>query len=432
MAMLEEYPCGAKTPFIYDRPVRGEEFLNRELELLIIFNRLRHGASTVISGYPRIGKTSLLLKLTNSTTQRKYLGDEVHQFLFVFLDLRVISTDCTPSTFWEKALKPLQTCPPHATIAHLAEQAATANYSSRSLKRLFNRLGQQGARLVLLLDQFEWVLTHPNFKGPAFFGLLRSLATVTRGLAIVAATRLRVSEMNQKTWGLKGSSLFNYMTQVRLRPFDEKTVDLLLDRGDFEPSARAFIRRMAGRHPFMLQFMADTLLSTSDIQTTSERFYKGVAFHFDELWYRFSNRTRSALIILSLLELGSGGETFNYEEMEQADIFGPDLPRLAYMGLADQVGLGWSVLGQNALVWRGERWSVSTQAFLWWVWDVVIAQSRRVLTYNEWLYHKRYRTLLTEAQWEELVSTVRNARQFPKVDVRGHSRALLEPAVKGD
>jgi hypothetical protein len=216
------------------------------------------------------------------------------------------------------------------------------------------------------------------------------------------------------------------MIEVHLAPFDEETVGLLLERSGFDESSRALIRRMAGRHPFLLQAMADTLLSitdSDDYARVAERFYERFAFYFDELWYTLDNRTRTALVILSLLELGSGSETFNYEESEQADIFGPDLPRLAYMGLAEQVKTSWSVNGQNGLVWRGERWRVSTQAFLWWVWDVVIAQSRRVLTYDEWLYYKRYRSLLTEAQWEELVSSMRNARQLPKVDVRSERQS---------
>ena len=54
-----------KRNFIYDRPVRGDVFLNRERELRRIFNNLYRGFSTVISGRPRIGKTSLLLQVAN-------------------------------------------------------------------------------------------------------------------------------------------------------------------------------------------------------------------------------------------------------------------------------------------------------------------------------------------------------------------------------
>ncbi len=46
-------------PFIYGRPVRPGEFLNREAELHTIFNRLRNCESTTVVGEPHIGKSSL-------------------------------------------------------------------------------------------------------------------------------------------------------------------------------------------------------------------------------------------------------------------------------------------------------------------------------------------------------------------------------------
>lgn len=301
--------------------------------------------------------------------------------------------------------------------ADLAKQTAAADYSPRSLEQLFEYLGQQGTRLVLLLDEFECLLTHPNFRSVAFFALLRHLATLTRGLAIVAATRLRVTEMNQKVWsGSRGC------------PFDEKTVSLLLERGGFDESDRALIRCLAGHQPFLLIVCA-TLLETRLERhfCAASAFYERVAFYFDELWQSLDNRTRTAIVILSLLELSQAvdDEKLTYQALEQEHIFGDEWRRLAELGLAKQVP-AWS--RQNGLMWRGERWTVSVQAFLWWVWDVVITQTRRVLTYDEWLYHKRYRLVLSEAQWESLLSVVRNANSLRKVDIRlmaEHSSSTL-------
>jgi hypothetical protein len=419
-----------KRLFIYDRPVCGLEFLNRERELRSIFSALYRGASTVISGTPRSGKSSLLLKLTDSTTERHYLGDQAKQFLFVFIDLDLASSEWTPSTFWEKALTSLLASSQEKAYADLAKQTAAADYSPRSLEQLFEYLGQQGTRLVLLLDEFECLLTHPNFRSVAFFALLRHLATLTRGLAIVAATRLRVTEMNQKVWrGSRGSPLFNYMIQVPLRPFDEKTVSLLLERGGFDESDRALIRCLAGHQPFLLQVMASTLLETRAERhpRAASAFYERVAFYFDELWQSLDNRTRTAIVILSLLELSQAvdDEKLTYQALEQDHIFVSEWRRLAELGLAKQVP-AWS--RQNGLMWRGERWTVNVQAFLWWVWDVVITQTRRVLTYDEWLYDKRYRLLLSEAQWESLLSVLRNANSLRKVDIRlmaEHSSSTL-------
>ena len=128
-----------KRPFIYDRPVCGDEFVNREVELRTIFNDLHHGVSTVISGEPRIGKTSLLLQVANETIQRDYLGAEIHQFIFVFLNLNFLvhSHDYTPSMLWEEVLR-------RACLGDIGEQAANANYSHWSLESLFEHLGNKG------------------------------------------------------------------------------------------------------------------------------------------------------------------------------------------------------------------------------------------------------------------------------------------------
>ena len=54
----------------------------------------------------------------------------------------------------------------------------------RELSTIFNRVYNCES------DEFEGLLTHPNFQDAAFFALLRSLATRTRALAIVLASRL--------------------------------------------------------------------------------------------------------------------------------------------------------------------------------------------------------------------------------------------------
>ena len=64
--------------------------------------------------------------------------------------------------------------------------------------------------------------------------------------------------MNQQGRGLleTGAPFFNNTIELPLRPFDEPTVDLLLDHGGFDGHERAFIRGVAGRHPFLQPGMA--------------------------------------------------------------------------------------------------------------------------------------------------------------------------------
>lgn len=425
--------------FVYGRPVVPAEFLDREASLRTLFNRLRHNESTAVVGEPHVGKTSLLMKLADPATQREYLGEEAERTVFSFIDLHPIGGDFTPSAFWKEALEPLTHHSILSAVSPLLLQAEEAGCSRRALERLMVSLAQHGVQLVLLLDEFEQLLLHPNFRDPAFFALLRSLATRTGGLALITSSRLSVAAMNERGRDLwnAGSPFFNNMIELRLGPFDEVTVGrLLAAAGDhFTADDRRFIRRVAGRHPFLLQALAATLLETSGPERherAAEAFYERIAFHFDDLWRVLDDRARTTAVILSLLELGGRalGQRFAFREIERVDAFGPELRRLAELGLAEQVGKGWQFDWQHLVLWRGEQWTVGTQAFAWWVRDVIIAQSRHVPGYEEWLSGKRYRLLLTQEQWELLINTVRNAPQWAVRSVGALARALLDELVR--
>lgn len=433
-------PNAKESPmFVYGRPVRPSEFVDRKGELRTIFNRLRHCESTAVVGEPHIGKSSLLLKVADETTRRSYLGEDARALVVSLQDMHPIDSSYAPAAFWEEAVEPLRGNPDWADIAPLLDQAVQAGYARRSLERLFDHLGQSGRRLTLLLDEFERLLMHPNFQDPAFFALLRSLATRTGGLAIVTASRLSVAEMNEQGHNLLavGSPFFNNVIEMRLHPFDEVTVGRFLEQCGalFGTDDRRFIRRVAGRHPFLLQAMAAALSEVSGDDrhaVAAERFYEQTSFHFDDLWRTLDDRARTTAVILSLLELGGRalGQRFSYGEIERVDAFGPELRKLAERGLAEQVGEGWQFDRQHLLLWRGERWTVGAQAFAWWVRDVVIAQSRQTPAYDEWLANKRYRLLLTQQQWESLVGMVRRAPEWAVRGVAALARALFEELAR--
>jgi len=420
--------------FIYGRPVRASEFLNREAELLTVFNRLRNGESTAVVGEPHIGKSSMLIKLADPGTQREYLGSDAQHILVSPLDLHPVGSDYTPLTFWEESLEPVNELDDASLKEHL-ERIRQPHDLRRPLERLFSHLGTKRLRLVLMLDEFERLLSHPNFQDSSFFALLRSLATRTGGLALVTASRLSVADMNERGRGLldTGSPFFNNVIDVRMRPFDERTVGIFFDRsgGSLTSNDRRFLHRIAGRHPFLLQASTAALLETAGSDRharAAERFYEWVSFHFDDLWRTLDDRTRTTAVILSLVELGGRalGKDFAFGEIEKVDAFGPELRKLAERGLAERAGEGWEFDWQHLLLWRGERWTIGAQAFAWWVRDVVIAGARNVPTYDEWLTNKQYKLMLTQEQWDLLIGAVRSAPEWAIRGVGGLGRALFE------
>jgi hypothetical protein len=372
----------APHPFIYGRPVRPGEFLDREAELRTIFNRLRNCESTAIVGEPHIGKTSLLFQLADQDTQHTYLGNDARCLVVSLLDLHSIGSDYTPTDFWKEALALLEEHPRHRTTARRLEQAAEAGYARFSLDQLFDHLCGRGQRLVLLLDGVHRLLSHHNFRDPAFFSLLRSLSTCTGGLALVVATHLSVAEMNE--WGRDllqlGSPLFDHMIELRLRSFDEGTANVLLGRIDIALSStdRRFIHRVTGCHPFLLQTMAAILAQTAgyDRQVcAAETFYGQVFSYFNDLWHALDDRIRTAAVILSLLELGTRaqGHDFDYSEIKHVDTFVYQLRQLAKAGLAEQADESWQFDQKYLCFWPGERWRIRVQAFSWWVYDMFLA-----------------------------------------------------------
>ncbi len=430
---------GPTQRFVYGRPVSPGEFVDRDRELRTVFNRLHNGESTAVVGAPHCGKTSLLLQIADFATRKTYLGEPHKALRVAFIDLHPIDTSYSSTAFWEQALEPLTAKPGHVVIRRKLEQVVEGGYSSRSLSSLLTSLASRNQHLVLLLDEFERLLVHPSFSEPTFLALLRSLATLTGGLALVLASRLSIAQMNRRGRDLLevGSPFFNHFIELRLGPFDERSAEALLDRAaeSLSVTDRRFIRRVAGRHPFLLQAMGAALLETEGQERqarAAERFYEQIAFHFDDLWEALDDRARTAAIVLSLVELGGRalGHRYDYREIQSIDAFGPELRRLAEHGLAEQVGQGWQFDWRYLLVWRGERWTVSAQAFTWWIRDVVTTEARSVRDYQEWLSDKRYSVLLTQEQWKRLMETFHKVPDWAVRGLGGLVRALLEELTR--
>jgi hypothetical protein len=120
------------------------------------------------------------------------------------------------------------------------------------------------------------------------------------------------------------------------------------------------------------------------------------------------------------------GSEFSYGEIEKIDAFGPELRKLAERGLVEQVGEGWKFDTEHLLLWRGERWSVSTQVFTWWVRDVAMLGIRQLPSYDEWLENKRYSFLLTQEQWDGLSRVAQKVPDWAVKGVTGLASSLFQ------
>ncbi len=414
-------PC----PFIAGPPVENEYFIGRDADLRYVLTRLiSNGQSTALTGEPHIGKTSLLKKLADAKTRKSYLGEETAKNMqVVYLDLHG-QVELTPQECWKRVLAPIEASLDRAPaeLKALIEGIRYQSYTDRvEWEALLRYLADRKGQLIVLLDEFEALLPdnkpHPNFADFSFFAMLRALDAFP-SFSYVTTSRLPVQTLSARATNLPGSGgspVFNTQTEWRLKPFDLKTTAVLLEKagGKFSEADHRYIQRLAGGHPFLLQSLSE-MLWQMDRPTATQRFYETVCAHFDDLWVNLDNNTRTTAVILSLAELYglAHDRDYAYGEIEQSDRFGPELARLRELGLATQVETSnhWVFEHDKLLVWRdGERWAISAKVFIWWVKDVVIAETRALPTYQDWLDKKEHIGPLTKEHWELLYKGIQSA-----------------------
>lgn len=438
--MPDLHPQKPLSLFTYGRPVRGSQFINRTGELREVLNRIYNGDSTAVIGEPHIGKTSFLLRLSDQKVLQDHFQDKQKKFIFNFLNLHEIPSSYSPEQFWSESLQPIMKHPGNSGVSQCLQKAKNSSFSRPEMNALFKKLSESEKTLVLLLDEFERLLVHTNFKDPSFFALLRSLSTTVGGLVIVVASRKTLDEMNQSGKKLldAGSPLFNNMIEVRLKPFDNDALMAFFKNcgnAGFTPSDILFIRRVAGRHPFLLQGMSASLYNSKKedrYACAAEKFYEGQYSHFSDLWSVLDESTRTTATILSILEFGGRalGKDFSYGEIENVEIFGPYLRKLREQGLAEKVGDHWEFDLEHILIWRGERWTIGSQAFAWWIRDVVILNRQNIPDVQNWLYSQTYKGLLTQKQWDELLKLVKKAPHWAVQGVGNLARALFDELLR--
>ena len=256
-------------------------------------------------------------------------------------------------------------------------------FGSFTLEGLFRLLARSGCQVILLIDEFDALLHHPNFNTAEFFGALRSLSTRTDGLVLITASRLSVAEMNRRGQEITplGSPYFNPFTEVQLLPLNPTEVDRLLDQTltgtdvTFSQDDRAYIRRMAGQHPYLTQAAAAALFDAiAQGKVGEERYHtagrtlrRRTAAHFDELWRHLKPGAQTAMVILTLAELKGQVDRrdFDMGDLGRLDWYDPELSRLADLGLVERDdGERWHVDWGNFAIWRGNRCRVSAGSFV--------------------------------------------------------------------
>jgi hypothetical protein len=412
------------SPFIYGRSLAPAEFSGRGAELNRLAGRLFTGQSIAIIGQPHIGKTSLLEFINDANARRKRFEELFAKNTFVFLDVLAAQGIRMQADFWRYVLAPLR----NSDYSTQYECAAQDGYSNFTLEQVFDALDRDSRRLILMLDEFDTLLSHPVLNNPDFYGGLRTLASRSGGFALVIAARRSLQQLNQLTQELNphGSPYFNVFVEIQLGALKSEALTALLDQGGdyITKTDRAYVERVSGGHPYLAQVAAamlwdaqeDGLRGKERYQVAGQNLYRQVKPHFADTWNFWSNTTRKAVTAVALAEIPRllGDHTFKVAELiEDIDDYGEELDMLQVSGTLAQSDEG--------------EWRVAQDALLWWLADELRRNVRDETPFADWIRAQHMDNLLTERDRQRLT----HAAQSVVALVGKGATTLIETLAKG-
>lgn len=221
------------------------DFFGRERELRSIYTRLLGGASVMLIGERRTGKSSILSAL-NFQSERESMG--------IPPNLCVAYTDC----------QEVAGCGERQFLEYIGESFAHA--MKLPLPKLidraaFKKIGldshlKSGLQPVLAIDEFD-VLLENDLLDASFLAFLRSWSSGAQVPIVLASWEGSVEDLAQSRGA--GSAFLNIFAPVYVGPLDSEDAEALItfpaeSIGEpFSPDDLEWIRAFGGLHPFFLQ-----------------------------------------------------------------------------------------------------------------------------------------------------------------------------------
>lgn len=429
-------------PFIYGKPVPVDRHIDRHDALMTIFSRMKNKESTAIVGNPQTGKSSLI-KYILSESRLKQISKSI---IPVEIDVYQgwLSETKTPGDFWRFVFDAIDKSLELGALKEGIKSVRANQYGSATMAEYFKLLAANKQIVLLVIDEFDSLLFHPNFSNAEFFGGLRSLATNTDGLQLITSSIMSVDEMDEYAARINpiGSPFFNNFINVTLELFDHKAIDELLSVNlnktgvKFDALDRDFVVRVSGRHPYRLQAICASLFDSVVLSKGSEekyifagkKFFSQTEHHFSQIWRRLDDKSRTVLVIMSILSMGGLvlGKEFSFGEIERTKSFEIELNKLEELGLVEKIGKSSKIYldMENFLIWRNQKWRVSCEGLVWWVTKSVIGESREIPNFEKWLREQEVlSSLLTRKQLETIKQW---ANKAPSALGQGLSNVLIE------
>lgn len=323
----------------------------RRKEIRQLADRVRSGQSSAIISFFSEERRTILGYLRNEdpAQQQELYGDNAEQLIFSYMDIAFLDQECSQSKFWEMALEPLRLkIVPGSKLEQAYQTSKDNNFDKPSLENIISLINQQGWRLVLLLDRFEDLLEHPNFKKNwKFFTTLRALAALRTPspLTLIIATYSSLGEFHRKIQHLSPSvsPVLNFIgVTTVLGSLSAVEIDNLLDENDLPLSQtnRQLIKDMAGGHPYLLKIIVaefQKILQNGEIQSfeaIENTFCQGIAPMLENMVMSWPSRTCQAFF-----KVAKNHHVPNTEIKE----FKNEMKELEMQGLVAKINGQWQI-----------------------------------------------------------------------------------------
>ena len=390
-------------PFVHGRALRPPEFRGRSGELRRLLGRLATGQSTALIGQPHIGKTSFLNYLSDREARQAIIGDKLDQSIFAYIDSQMLGSSFNQAAFWKQVLSPLTSQFTTGAIYDVYKLAENNQFGAFTLEQLFSVFGKEGWQFVLLIDEFDALLTHAVLNSAEFYGGLRSLTSRCAGFTLVIASRRSLALLNQDTQKINphGSPYFNVFTELQLGPLPKGHALEILHQAEasFDRHDLEFLFRVSGRQPYLLQLAAAILweLNTQGRQDAeryrdaAEELARQTRAHFTDAWNAWSNAEKKAVTTIALAQIPHLVEQHEFAAQHvSADLtdYSAELRRLKEAGTISEAG--------------EQHWEIMQQAFLWWLADEIKRVTRDDAGFEQWLCAHEIEVLFTKEECAKL------------------------------
>lgn len=382
-------------PYLYGPIVSGDRFFGRDTELQQLVARIVRAAepaSCSVVGETRIGKSSLLTKFV------EIIGDQQPGLLILKYDVGAYFQAGRTADFYRQFISLIHTdlgrLPglDHEAALRARDSATPWPVMVRSIEAFFRSIRETGRRVVIILDEFDFMTEHFKFD-PQGWKLLRSLGyEVDHRVCYLTASRRSVEALERDA-GISSNFAGIFGDPIRLGLMTEAETRQLVDRPaeragfPWSEAQRRLTLQVAGYHPYCLQMTCFHLFDwreqgilpdDASEQWVIERLRSGFRSFFDLLRSRLERTGLFDVLLKIVYGVPSTTDAHQVEELvdlgyiihreDKGDGFQPFSPALdCYLKAWGRTVELWPLMEQTELALRrlvetryrvrfGDRW----------------------------------------------------------------------------